>query len=266
MAERGRNDKPTIQARVVRTERLTPQMIRVVCGGEGLASFRHNGFTDSYVKVLFRVPGVRYPEPFDLAAVQESLPREQWPRMRTYTVRYHDADAGELALDILVHGDEGLGGPWASRVRPGDEVLLRGPGGAYAPRADVDRHLFVGDESALPAIAASLEALPAGALATVRLLVENQDEQQALSTKGAVDLRWLHRADEDDLVSEVRALDLGSGSVQAFVHGEAGMVRDLRGHLLRERGLDRELLSISGYWRRGRTDESWRKEKKAFMA
>jgi len=76
----------------------------------------------------------------------------------------------------------------------------------------------------------------------------------------------LHRVNGDDLVNEVRALDLGSGSVQAFVHGEAGMVRELRGHLLNERKLDRELLSISGYWRRGRTDEDWRKEKKAFMA
>ena len=54
--------------------------------------------------------------------------------------------------------------------------------------------------------------------------------------------------------------------MQAFVHGEAGMVRDLRGHLLRERGLDKELLSLSGYWRQGRSDEDWRKEKKAFMA
>lgn len=266
MTERDRRDRPVIRARVVRTECLTPQMIRVVCGGEGLAAFRPNGFTDSYVKVLFRVPGVRYPEPFDFDVVRESLPREQWPRMRTYTVRHHDVDAGELALDILVHGDEGLGGPWASRVRPGDEVLLRGPGGAYAPRADVDHHLLVGDESALPAIAASLEALPVGALATVRLLVENRDEHQVLSTKGTVDLRWLHRVNGDDLVNEVRALDLGSGSVQAFVHGEAGMVRELRGHLLNERKLDRELLSISGYWRRGRTDEDWRKEKKAFMA
>ncbi|CAM2820978.1 siderophore-interacting protein [Saccharomonospora xinjiangensis] len=265
MAEQ-RGGKPIIQARVVRTERLTPTMLRVVFGGEDVASFRHNGFTDCYVKVLFPVPGVRYPEPFDLDTVKASLPREQWPRMRTYTLRHHDAEAGEIALDILVHGDEGLGGPWALRVRPGDEVLLRGPGGAYAPRSDVDHHLLVGDESALPAIAATMEALPADSIATVRLLVENIAEHQPLATKGAVDLRWLHRADGADLVREVRGLTLGDGTVQAFVHGEAAMVRELRGHLLRERGLDRGLLSISGYWRKGRTDEAWRQEKKAFMA
>lgn len=264
MARRGEG-KPMIQARVLRTERLTPQMIRIVCGGDGLATFQHNGFTDCYVKVLFRVPGVEYPEPFDLDAVKASLPREAWPRMRTYTVRHHDPAAQELTLDVLVHGDAGLGGPWASGAKPGDELLLRGPGGAYAPRADVDHHLLVGDESALPAIAASLEALPPEASATVRLLVENGAEQQPLATKGNVDLRWLHRADGADLVAEVRGLELGEGRVQAFVHGEAGMIRELRTHLLREREIDRELLSISGYWRQGRTDEAWRQEKKTFM-
>ncbi|WP_298179349.1 siderophore-interacting protein [Saccharomonospora sp.] len=265
--DRGRQGgKPVLQARVLRTERLTPCMIRIVCGGEGLASFQHNGFTDCYVKMLFPVPGVRYPEPFDLDVVKATLPRDQWPRMRTYTVRHYDAEAGELTLDFVVHGDKGLGGPWADQARPGDEMLLRGPGGAYAPRADVDHHLLVGDESALPAIAASLEALSADATATVRLLVEDPAEQQPLSTKAAADVRWLYRVDGADLAEEVRGLDLGSGVVQAFVHGEAGMVRDLRGHLLRERGISKELLSISGYWRKGRTDEDWRKEKKVFMA
>ncbi|WP_277068575.1 siderophore-interacting protein [Saccharomonospora viridis] len=267
MADQGRrNGKPVFRGQVVRTERLTPHMIRVVCGGEGLASFQHNGFTDCYVKMLFPVPGVSYPEPFDLDAVKATLPRDQWPRMRTYTVRHHDPEAGELTLDILVHGDKGLGGPWAAQARPGDQVLLRGPGGAYAPRADVDHHLLVGDESALPAIAASLESLAPDATATVRLLVEDPAEQQSLSTKATADIRWSYRVDGADLVEEVRGLDLGEGTVQAFVHGEAGMVRDLRGHLLRERGLDKELLSLSGYWRQGRSDEDWRKEKKAFMA
>ena len=59
MADQGRrNGKPVFRGQVVRTERLTPHMIRVVCGGEGLASFQHNGFTDCYVKMLFPVPGV----------------------------------------------------------------------------------------------------------------------------------------------------------------------------------------------------------------
>ncbi|RZQ60375.1 siderophore-interacting protein [Amycolatopsis suaedae] len=258
-----RKARPLIRLRVLRTERLTPHMIRVVAGGGDFASFVPNGFTDAYVKIIFPVPGVVYPDEFDLAAVRETYPREQWPRQRSYTVRYHDAKSGELAIDFVHHGDEGLAGPWAAALRPGDEFLILGPGGAYAPREDVDWHLLAGDESALPAIAASLEQLPAGAPGHALILVEDAGEEQALATKGDVQVTWLHRSAGADLAAAVRALEFPPGTVQAFVHGEAGFVRELRRHLLDERGVSRDLLSISGYWRRGATDEVWRVEKAA---
>jgi NADPH-dependent ferric siderophore reductase len=258
-----RKARPLTRLRVLRTERLTPHMIRVVAGGEGLASFRPNEFTDSYVKLMFPVPGVRYPEPFDMQRVRAEQPREHWPRMRTYTVRYYDEHAGELAIDFVYHGDEGLAGPWASAVRPGDEMLVLGPGGAYAPAAEADWHLLVGDESALPAMAATLEAMPAGAQVTALILVEDATEEQALATKADAQVRWLHRSAGDDLVAAVHALDFPTGIVHAFVHGEAGFVREVRRHLLDERGVRKDLLSISGYWRKGKADEAWREEKAA---
>lgn len=265
--ERDRSSgKPVIRLRVLRTERLTPHLIRVVAGGEGLADFVPNAFTDAYVKVLFPAPGVRYPEPLDMRTIKAELPREHWPRMRSYTVRHYDAAAGELTLDFVYHGDSGLAGPWAARLVPGDEVLLVGPGGAYAPRADVDWHLLVGDESALPAIAASLEAVPDGMPAHAFILVEDESEELPIATKADARVRWLHRTAGDDLVEAVRAFEFGEGTVQAFVHGEAGFVRELRRHLLTERGVSRELLSISGYWRRGADDETWRREKAAERA
>jgi NADPH-dependent ferric siderophore reductase len=255
--------RPVTRLRVLRTERLTPHMIRIVAGGEGLAAFQPNEFTDAYVKVIFPVAGVTYPEPFDLTAIRADLPREQWPRVRSYTVRYYDPHAGELALDFVYHGDEGLAGPWAFAARPGDELLLAGPGGAYAPDDEADWHLLVGDESALPAIAASLEAVPAGAPARVFIEVADEAEEQVLATKADAQIRWLHRSAGADLVGAVRELPFPPGIVQAFVHGEAGFVRQLRRHLLDERGVRKDLLSISGYWRRGATDEEWRVEKAA---
>ena len=56
-------------------------------------------------------------------------------------------------------------------------------------------------------------------------------------------------------------LDFPAGSVHAFVHGEATAVREIRRHLLVDRGLAREALSISGYWKRTRTEEGWREDK-----
>ena len=61
---------------VLRTERLTPHMIRVVLGGEDLAGFGAGAFTDHYVKLLFPQPGVEYPEPFDMERVRAEMPRD----------------------------------------------------------------------------------------------------------------------------------------------------------------------------------------------
>ena len=204
----------------------------------------------------------------DLDAVQREHPRELWPCLRTYTVRAWDPAAGELVLDVVVHGDEGLAGPWAAAAQPGDEVQLLGPGGAYAPSGDVDWHLLAGDETALPAIAASLERLPAGAAARVFVEVADAAEEQPLPLPEGVEFTWVHRAGlpGEALVAAVRGADLPAGSVHAFVHGEAGFVRELRRFLRVERAVPREQLSASGYWRLGRTDEGWRAEKAEWNA
>jgi NADPH-dependent ferric siderophore reductase len=254
--------------RVLRTEWVTPHLIRVVLGGPGLASFVDNGFTDKYVKLLFPLPGVTYPEPIDLDLIRREFPREQWPTTRTYTIRYYDPGAGELAIDFVTHGDDGIAAPWATRAQPGDEVIVRGPGGAYAPDPTADWHLLVGDESALPAIGAALEALPRGASARVFLQVADEAEVQKLAGPGDVEITWLYRTDYesaaaagDALVEIVRTLEFPAGSVHAFVHGEAGFVAQLRRHLTTERAVPRDRLSISGYWRRGKNEDGWQAEK-----
>jgi NADPH-dependent ferric siderophore reductase len=260
-----RSGRPAVKLRVLRTERLTPHMIRIVAGGDGIADFTPNAFTDAYVKVLFKVPGVEYPEPFDVQEIRATLPREQWPRMRSYTVRAFDPQAGELVLDFVHHGDEGIAGPWAASAKPGDELFLSGPGGAYAPGAEAGWHLLAGDESALPAIAASLERLPAGAPAHVFVEVSGPDEEQKLQTPGDATITWLHRGTGrvgDDLVRTVTSFEFPPGDVHAFVHGEAGFVKELRRLLLKERGVARERLSISGYWRLGHDEDRWQATKR----
>jgi NADPH-dependent ferric siderophore reductase len=256
----------TTTLEVRRTERLTPGMIRVVAGGADLAEFPDTPYTDRYVKLVFPRPGVRYPEPFDMEAIRAGMPREQWPLTRTYTVRALDHAAGELTIDFVVHGDRGLAGPWAAAARRGDTLRLMGPGGAYAPDPAADWHLLVGDESALPAIGAACERLPAGARALAVLEVAGPQERQDLPA--VVEQHWLHRdpARPTQLVDAVRALEFPPGRVHAFVHGEAGAVRDVRRHLLDERGVPRPALSVSGYWRIGRDEDGWQADKAAERA
>ncbi|MGW1059972.1 siderophore-interacting protein [Micromonospora rubida] len=256
--------KMVTTARVLRTEWPTPHLVRLVLGGEELTGLPVGEYTDHYVKLVFPPPGVTYPEPVDLAAIRRDLPPQQWPRLRAYTLRAWDPLAGELTIDIVHHGDAGVGGPWAARLRPGDPVMFVGPGGAYAPSPDADWHLLVGDESALPAIAAALERLPVDAPAKVFVEVADAADEQPLPSPGAVELTWLHRGDRpvgEALVAAVTALDFPPGDVHAFVHGEATFVRELRRLLRVERAVPRERLSISGYWRRGMDDEGWRSSK-----
>lgn len=268
MAERPARKAPkTHVAQVVRTERLTPHMQRVVLGGEGLAEFTVGDSTDHYVKLLFGAEGVTYPEPFDIQRIREEFPRDQWPVTRTYTVRSWDPETRELAVDFVIHGDEGLAGPWAKRVQPGATIHFLGPGGGYAPDADADWHLLAGDESALPAIAASLEALPEGATAYAFVEVADAEEEQKINS--AAEIVWLHRGQRpvgEALVEAVRSLDFPAGDMQAFVHGEAGFVKELRRHLRMERQVPRERLSISGYWRLGDNEDGWQASKRDWNA
>ncbi|MEU7039868.1 siderophore-interacting protein [Streptomyces varsoviensis] len=265
-AERPVRKKPQQNhAEVVRTERLTPHMVRVVLGGEGLAGFTAGEFTDHYIKIVFPLEGIEYPQPFDMAQIRADLPRDQWPTVRTYTVRAWDPTARELTVDFVVHGDEGVAGPWAVRARPGEKVYFMGPGGAYAPAEDADWHLLAGDESALPAIAAALERMPAGAPVRAFIEVADAAEQQDLKLPANAEVVWLHRgasAVGEQLVDAVRRMDYPAGDVHAFVHGEAGFVKELRRYLRVEREVPRERLSISGYWRRGHDEDGWQASKR----
>lgn len=268
MAERpARRSRKPHSARVVRTERLTPHMQRVVLGGEGLADFTAGTCTDHYVKLLFPAPGVTYPEPFDVERIQADFPRAQWPVTRTYTVRAWDPRLREITLDFVVHGDEGLAGPWAARVQPGEVIHFMGPGGAYAPDTAADWHLFAGDESALPAIGAALEALPDGAVAHAFVEISGPEEEQKIASD--VDVVWLHRGNRPvgaALVEAVRALEFPEGRMHAFVHGEAAFVKELRRLLRVELSIPREDLSISGYWRQGHNEDGWQASKREWNA
>lgn len=243
--------RPRTTLTVLRTEQLTPHLIRVHLGGPGFTAFRPSEFTDSYVKFIFPQDGIDV--------------------LRTYTVRSVDSDAGALAVDFVYHGDEGIAGPWAVSAQPGDTIDCFGPGGAYVPRADADWHLLAGDEAALPAIATALEAMHADAVGYAFVEVAGPDDEIKLDKPSGVELTWLHRGAHepgDVLAEAVRGAAWRTGQVQVFIHGEArAVMQDLRRYVRRERGVSAEwAASISGYWRRGRTEEGFREWKAEFKA
>jgi NADPH-dependent ferric siderophore reductase len=259
-------------ATVARSEWLAPDMVRLVLTGPDLAKLPELEHTDHYVKLIFPGEGAAYRWPFDPDELQGTLPREEWPVTRAYTIRAFDRDTLELTIDFVAHGDEGIAGPWAASAQPGDQIGFYGPGGAWGPSPDGETFLLVGDAAAVPAIAAALDRLPQGAAAHVFVEVESADTHVPLPEGDAITTTWVHHADQpdrpigDQLADVVRAAGLPAGELHAFVHGNAGMVKTLRRWLFVEQGLPRDRVSISGYWRSGFTDEGWRSVKREFNA
>ena len=113
--------RPVHTFEVVRSEQLAPHLVRVILGGGGFDTFKPNDFTDAYVKIVFVSDGVdvhSLPQPLTLDSFK-TLPTEQQPVVRTYTVRCVDEDRREVAIDFVVHGEHGVAGPWGVAATPG---------------------------------------------------------------------------------------------------------------------------------------------------
>jgi NADPH-dependent ferric siderophore reductase len=273
--------RPVHTFEVVRTEQLTSHMVRVVLGGNGFDTFTPSDFTDSYVKLVFVADDVdvaALPQPLTLDSFAD-LPAAKKPVVRTITVRRADAAAREIDVDIAVHGDHGAAGPWAATAQPGQPMYLMGPSGAYSPDPAADWYLLAGDETALPAISVALESLPANAIGRVFIEISEPEDEVPLTAPDGVQINWLYRGGRADLVGEDRAGDNAPlveavktalwlpGQVHAFIHGEAqAVMHNLRPYIRKERGVEAKWASISGYWRRGRTEETFRQWKKELAA
>jgi NADPH-dependent ferric siderophore reductase len=174
--------------------------------------------------------------------------------MRSYTVRRHDPRTGELDVDILLHGN-GPGSVWAATARTGARIGFLRPESGYLVRPDVTRHLLIGDESGLPAIAAILEAL---APANAGLAIVETGDRGYRRYPGPGPIRWLDRDDRvtgETLWQYVRDLPVPATPVQAFVAAEATPTRLIRQHLKTVWGLSPldGSLHAKGYWLANRT-------------
>jgi NADPH-dependent ferric siderophore reductase len=265
------------------TERLSPHLVRVHLGGSGFDSFTGDAnpdrlaATDTYVKLYFARAELGLFPPFDLDELRESLPPEDLPVMRTYTVRNIDHGTGTLAIDFVVHGDEGVAGPWAATALPGDLLAMSLPGGMYSPDPDpAVTHLLLGDDSAIPAIGAALEAMSPDARGKVVIEVSDAADEIPLDHPANVEVYWVHRVPSGRhaavdaegavpgtaLVAAVRELPAVALPVQVFAHGERAAMNALRAVLQDEWGIGRKAMSLSAYWALGRAEDKFQAEKR----
>ncbi|MGK5682600.1 siderophore-interacting protein [Actinoplanes sp. URMC 104] len=231
---------------VRRTTRISPRMLRVTLGGEDLDGFSHAA-PDDHVKVFFPEPGAELPVMPTLGeeGLEPPPPGSPLPTFRDYTVRHLRPGLRELDIDFVLH-EHGPGGSWAARAEPGDKVGILGPRGSTLVPYTFDWYLLGADETALPALAAWLERLPAGVRTMAYVEVADAAEEQQL----AAEVRWLHRDRGETLASVLSTVELPPGDGYVWVAGEATGLKPIRRHI-RARGHNRDWAEIDGYWKRG---------------
>lgn len=239
---------------VARVVPLSPAMVRVTLTGPEIEGFSYAAPAD-HVKVCLPAPGATEPVlpeigPHGLRPRAAGPANGPTPILRDYTVRYHRPDAsrpehGEIDIDFVLHG----GGPatdWAAQAAAGQRLGVLGPRGSLVNPYDFDWYLLAGDETALPAIGAWLEQVPAEAAVTAFVEVADAAVEQPM----AREVRWLHRDAGESLEAAVKDFDLPGGEGYAFVAGEAGALKPIR-RWLRGSGLPKEWMTVDGYWKHG---------------
>ncbi|MCY1143606.1 siderophore-interacting protein [Actinoplanes sp. Pm04-4] len=249
------------EVEVVRVLDLTPGMRRITLAGPQLREFTSaNGFAqpafastgfDDDIRLAFCYPG--HSEPVLPVQLEKGLhfPRDPRPLSRPYTVRRWEPEIGELDVDFVKHGI-GVGTTWAYRAEVGDRIHIAGPRTSRALPQDADWLLVAGDDTTIPAIARLLEELPEDAKAQVFIDVATEEDRQPLRELPGVEVTWLVRdGAEARLLNAVRNCGWWAGRPYAWVAGEQATVRDLRRHLVEDRGVPKQDVEFIGYWRRG---------------
>lgn len=238
---------------VQRVEQLTPRMLRVTVAGDDLAGFV-SAAPDDHIKVLVPAEGQEKPDlpSFDGKKVSYADGAIQ-PKMRDFTPRRFDPETLELDLDFVLHGD-GPAATWAANAAPGSYIGVAGPRGSHVVDLDFDWYLLIGDETAIPFIARQLEELPAGSKAIAVIEVADENEIQQLTSPADIDVRWVSRGGAEAgatnvLEQAIRDVEFLDGEFFTWVAGEANALRDIRRHLLNERGVVREHARFNGHWK-----------------
>lgn len=247
-----------LQAEVVRSERISPSFVRVTLGGDDLRRFRFQGFDQWFRLALPVGDATRFdnlPQTYTLAGYLKylTLPKNTRPVIRNYTVREFRADVPELDIDFVVHGTEGIAGPWAASVRPGAPVAFIDQGCGWR-QPDATAHLLIADESGLPAVAGVLRDMPRDAVGRAIIEIRHPDDARPVQAPEGVTVDWLVRRQGpvgQTALAAAKLAPVGKGW-GVFAVGESALVTGVRRWAVGERSVPKTDVVFCGYWKLGK--------------
>ncbi|MDR0417432.1 MAG: siderophore-interacting protein [Propionibacteriaceae bacterium] len=252
------------RAAVVRSERISPHLVRVTVGGDDLKRLPRRGYDHWFRLFLPREPGPAdfssLPEQFGMAGYAKFKASGAAKRfaVRNYTVRRHRPEQGEVDIDFVAHGDRGVAGPWAQRAQPGDQLALIDQGCGFAERPGTGHYVLAGDESALAAILGILRDLPRQAQGVAWIEIPDQADAQPSEEPAGVTVRWLPRGAAGGTPGAAALAALRAytppdpAAVTAYIAGEQTLAAQGRRHLVAA-GVPKQRIEFTGYWRAGAT-------------
>lgn len=245
------------RTRVVAKRWITPRIVRVTVGG-GLDDFRDQG-TDQHVALYLYPPEAIVPDDLSLDSIR-ALHEFAHPQMRRYTIRRWDAERQEVDFDFVVHEPAGIASAWARDVQVGGELLWWGPTPAWAAPT-TGTLVMIGDETALPAIDATLEELdPAVRAVVVAEVADDDDEEYLAHHRDRAEITWIHRGEPDgevdaDLAAAVQGLSLDPAPVSVWAGVEFWTAGFLRRWFIGQREMTKDDAFIVSYWIYGQAQD-----------
>ena len=245
LIERVRHPFRSRHVQVLARDMITPGFVRLTVGGPEMDEFISAGF-DDHVKLILPQAGQEKP---NLPTVVDGRPHIEGarPTMRDYTPLLHDAAANTLTLDFAIHGT-GPAADWAREAPIGQWLGLAGPRGSMVVPTDLDWHILLGDETAIPAIERRLSELPATTRAIVRVQVANPADQRTWTSRAALDCAFV-----PSLVDAVEKLELPEGDGFIWGAGESTLMVALRAQWV-AKGANAKRMRMSSYWKKGVAD------------
>lgn len=235
---------------VIRSKMITPHMLRLTLGGSELEGFPDNS-NSAYIKLKMTSP------PAD---------SDERPMNRTYTVRDFNAEKLEMDVDFVMHADQGPASDWAQSARPGDKMVIIGPGPKKLVDYSADWFLLAGDMSALPAISANIEGMAADAKGHVLFEIIDEADKQELDFPPGLNIQWLVNPHPDrentQLLNAVRNVPFSEGRPSIWIAGEFNSVLAIRSYFKKKRSVERKDIYVSSYWQMGKSEDQHRVSKR----